>query len=65
MLLRFLSTFPFFITFIRAMNFVKAASFTTDYLDPNYRKVIRECDKTASRSFTTSPRSASSTSGTS
>ena len=44
MLLRFLSTFPL-ITIMRALNFVKAACFTTDYLDLNFRKVIGEFDK--------------------
>ena len=34
-----------FITFIRALNDVKAACFTTDYLDPNYRAIIGEFDK--------------------
>ena len=34
-----------FITFMRALNEVKFACFTTDYLDPNYREVIGEFDK--------------------
>ena len=45
MLLRFLIIFPFFITFMRALNFlnyVKAACFTTGYLYPKYREVIGE-----------------------
>ena len=43
--MRFLSTIPFFITFMRALNFVKAACFTTDYRAPNYREVIGEFGK--------------------
>ena len=34
-----------FITFIRALNDGKAACFTTDYLDPNYRAIIGEFEK--------------------
>ena len=45
MLLRFLSTFPFFNTFMRALSYVKAACFTTDYLDPNDKEVIGEFGK--------------------
>ena len=34
-----------FITFMRALNNVKAACFTTDYLDPNYKEIIEEFEK--------------------
>ena len=34
-----------FIAFMRALNDVKAACFSTDYLDPNYRAIIGEFEK--------------------